>query len=131
MKKDWINVNYTFICKIRKIQSQSKQFAWNRGPQDQPIWMHKHVLQQQSILAVSANNIFLCSGISKMRTTDKSTTPCSPTTVSSCKVPQRASSKLPVKGIPTSPSFSSSTISENNSIAVNKGACKRESYIHY
>ncbi|XP_056596222.1 microtubule-associated tumor suppressor 1 homolog isoform X2 [Triplophysa dalaica] len=59
-------------------------------------------------------------GISKMRTTDKSTTPCSPTTVSSCKVPQRASSKLPVKGIPTSPSSSSSTISENNSIAVNK-----------
>ncbi|KAI7810968.1 microtubule-associated tumor suppressor 1 homolog [Triplophysa rosa] len=59
-------------------------------------------------------------GISKMRTTDKSTTPCSPTTVSSCKGPQRASSKLPVKGIPTSPSSSSSTFSENNSIAVNK-----------
>ncbi|KAA0722454.1 A Mitochondrial tumor suppressor 1 -like protein [Triplophysa tibetana] len=59
-------------------------------------------------------------GISKIRTTDKSTTPCSPTTVSSCKVPQRAFSKLPVKGIPTSPSSSSSTISENNSIAVNK-----------
>ncbi|XP_077061137.1 uncharacterized protein mtus1b [Siphateles boraxobius] len=64
-------------------------------------------------------------GIPRMRTTDKSTVPCSPTSVSSsfCKGPQRAaSSKLPVKGIPTSPSSSSlgSTISESNSIAVNK-----------
>ncbi|XP_067298014.1 microtubule-associated tumor suppressor 1 homolog isoform X2 [Pseudorasbora parva] len=58
-------------------------------------------------------------GIPRMRTTDKSAVPCSPTSVSSsfCKSPQRAaSSKLPVKGLPTSPSSSSlgSTISENN-----------------
>ncbi|XP_067259870.1 microtubule-associated tumor suppressor 1 homolog [Chanodichthys erythropterus] len=64
-------------------------------------------------------------GIPRMRTTDKSTVPCSPMSVSSsfCKSPQRAaSSKLPVKGLPTSPSSSSlgSTISESNSIAVNK-----------
>ncbi|XP_073698294.1 uncharacterized protein mtus1b [Garra rufa] len=60
-------------------------------------------------------------GIPRMR----STVPCSPTSVSSpsCKVPQKAaSSKLPVKGLPTSPSSSSlgSTISESNNIAVNK-----------
>lgn len=64
-------------------------------------------------------------GIPRMRTTDKSAVPCSTTSVSSsfCKGPQRAaSSKLPVKGLPTSPSSSSlgSTISESNSIAVNK-----------
>lgn len=59
-------------------------------------------------------------GLSRMRTTDKSTIPCSPITVSSCKLPQKASSKLPVKSNPTSPSSSSSTISENNSISVNK-----------
>lgn len=72
--------------------------------------------------------VFLCLGIPRMRTTDKSAVPCSPTSVSSsfCKGPQKAaSSKLPVKGLPTSPSSSSlgSTISESNSIAVNKGAC--------
>ncbi|RXN25497.1 microtubule-associated tumor suppressor 1 isoform X1 [Labeo rohita] len=60
-------------------------------------------------------------GIPRMR----STVPCSPTSVSStsCKGPQKAtSSKLPVKGLPTSPSSSSlgSTISESNNIAVNK-----------
>ncbi|XP_059409772.1 microtubule-associated tumor suppressor 1 homolog [Carassius carassius] len=60
-------------------------------------------------------------GIPRMR----STVPCSPTSVSSpcCKGPQKAaSSKLPVKGLPTSPSCSSlgSTISESNNIAVNK-----------
>ncbi|XP_052402118.1 microtubule-associated tumor suppressor 1 homolog [Carassius gibelio] len=60
-------------------------------------------------------------GIPRMR----STGPCSPTSVSSpcCKGPQKAaSSKLPVKGLPTSPSCSSlgSTISESNNIAVNK-----------
>uniref|UniRef100_A0A9R1SJ34 Microtubule associated tumor suppressor 1b n=2 Tax=Cyprinus carpio TaxID=7962 RepID=A0A9R1SJ34_CYPCA len=60
-------------------------------------------------------------GIPRMR----STVPCSPTSVSSpsCKGPQKAaSSKLPVKGLPTSPSFSSlgSTISESNNISVNK-----------
>ncbi|KAG1949007.1 microtubule-associated tumor suppressor [Pimephales promelas] len=64
-------------------------------------------------------------GIPRMRTTDKSAVPCSPTSVSSsfCKGPQRAAtSKLPVKGLPTSPSSSSlgSTISESNSVAVNK-----------
>nr|XP_055061682.1 microtubule-associated tumor suppressor 1 homolog [Misgurnus anguillicaudatus] len=59
-------------------------------------------------------------GLSRMRTTDKSTIPCSPITVSSCKLPQKASSKLPVKTNPTSPSSSSSTISENNCINVNK-----------
>uniref|UniRef100_A0A671QXV2 Microtubule-associated tumor suppressor 1 homolog n=1 Tax=Sinocyclocheilus anshuiensis TaxID=1608454 RepID=A0A671QXV2_9TELE len=64
-------------------------------------------------------------GIPKMRSTDKSAVPCSPTSVSSpsCKGPQKAaSSKLPVKGLPTSPSSSSlgSTISESNNIAVNK-----------
>lgn len=72
--------------------------------------------------------VFLCLGIPRMRTTDKSAVPSSPTSVSSsfCKSPQRAaSSKLPVKGLPTSPSSSSlgSTISESNSIAVNKGVC--------
>uniref|UniRef100_A0A9J8CLY4 Microtubule associated tumor suppressor 1b n=1 Tax=Cyprinus carpio carpio TaxID=630221 RepID=A0A9J8CLY4_CYPCA len=65
-------------------------------------------------------------GIPRMRSTDKSAVPCSPTSVSSpsCKGPQKAaSSKLPVKGLPTSPSSSSlgSTISESNNIAVNKG----------
>lgn len=65
------------------------------------------------------------SGIPRMRSTDKSTVPCSPTSVSSpsCKGPQKAaSSKLPVKGLPTSPSSSSlgSTISESNNIAVSK-----------
>uniref|UniRef100_A0A9J7YKZ7 Microtubule associated tumor suppressor 1b n=1 Tax=Cyprinus carpio carpio TaxID=630221 RepID=A0A9J7YKZ7_CYPCA len=64
-------------------------------------------------------------GIPRMRSTDKSAVPCSPTSVSSpsCKGPQKAaSSKLPVKGLPTSPSSSSlgSTISESNNIAVNK-----------
>ncbi|XP_016299860.1 microtubule-associated tumor suppressor 1-like [Sinocyclocheilus anshuiensis] len=64
-------------------------------------------------------------GIPRMRSTDKSTVPCSPTSVSSpsYKGPQKAaSSKLPVKGLPTSPSSSSlgSTISESNNIAVNK-----------
>ncbi|KTG47407.1 hypothetical protein cypCar_00010213, partial [Cyprinus carpio] len=49
-------------------------------------------------------------GIPRMRSTDKSAVPCSPTSVSSpsCKGPQKAaSSKLPVKGLPTSPSSSS------------------------
>ncbi|KAF4118922.1 microtubule-associated tumor suppressor 1 homolog [Onychostoma macrolepis] len=64
-------------------------------------------------------------GIPRMRSTDKFTVPCSPTSVSSpsCKGPQKAaSSKLPVKGLPTSPSSSSlgSTICESNSIAVSK-----------
>ncbi|XP_051559280.1 microtubule-associated tumor suppressor 1 [Myxocyprinus asiaticus] len=64
-------------------------------------------------------------GIVRMRTTDKLTGPYTPTTVSSSpgKGAQRApSSKLPVKGLPTSPSSSSlgSTISESNGIAVNK-----------
>ncbi|XP_051983528.1 microtubule-associated tumor suppressor 1 homolog isoform X2 [Xyrauchen texanus] len=65
------------------------------------------------------------SGILRMRTTDKLTGPYTPTTFSSSpgKGAQRApSSKLPVKGLPTSPSSSSlgSTISESNGIAVNK-----------
>ncbi|KAL1282580.1 hypothetical protein QQF64_001383, partial [Cirrhinus molitorella] len=60
-------------------------------------------------------------GIPRMR----STVLCSPTSVSSpsCKGPQKAAtSKLPVKGLPTSPSSSSlgSTISETNNITVNK-----------
>ncbi|XP_059407983.1 microtubule-associated tumor suppressor 1 homolog isoform X2 [Carassius carassius] len=64
-------------------------------------------------------------GIPRMRSTDRSAVPCSPSSVSSpsCKGPQKAaSSKLPVKGLPTSPSSSSlgSTISESNNIAVNK-----------
>ncbi|XP_051993706.1 microtubule-associated tumor suppressor 1 homolog [Xyrauchen texanus] len=64
-------------------------------------------------------------GIPRMRTTERSTGPCTPTTVSSSsyKGAQRVtSSKLPVKGIPLSPSSSSlgSTISESNGIAVNK-----------
>ncbi|XP_052426235.1 microtubule-associated tumor suppressor 1 homolog [Carassius gibelio] len=64
-------------------------------------------------------------GIPRMRSTDRTAVPCSPSSVSSpsCKGPQRAaSSKLPVKGLPTSPSSSSlgSTVSENNNIAVNK-----------
>ncbi|XP_056316956.1 microtubule-associated tumor suppressor 1 homolog isoform X2 [Danio aesculapii] len=76
-------------------------------------------------LGPAGGRVLQPAGIPRMRNTDRPTVPSSPPSVSSspCKAPQRtASSKLPVKGLPTSSSSSSpgSTISESNSTAVNK-----------
>lgn len=76
-------------------------------------------------LGPAGGRVLQPAGIPRMRSTDRPTVLISPPSVSSSpsKAPQRtASSKLPVKGSPTSPSSSSlgSTISESNSTAVNK-----------